>query len=62
MAGVLNLVPRASNRSVEDDMALRRLAVQLSAQLPESTDDAIAALDYAKILVRSFLADVPPLD
>lgn len=35
----------------------KRLAVQIAAQLPEGTDDALMVLEYTKELVVRFLAD-----
>jgi hypothetical protein len=35
---------------------LRRHAVQLAAQLPEDTEQALAVLDFARILVETFLS------
>lgn len=40
---------------------LRRLALQLVAQLPENTRDALDALEYAKTFVRAFLAEPEPI-
>jgi hypothetical protein len=34
----------------------RRHAIQIVAQLPEKTDDALAVLEFAKELVEGFLA------
>lgn len=34
---------------------LKRLAIQIAAQLPEGQEDAIAVLRYAEELVREFL-------
>ncbi len=38
-----------------DEMALRRAAVAITAQLPASLDDALRVLDLAKGLVTDFL-------
>lgn len=38
-----------------NDLHLRRLAIQIAAQLPEDLDEALEALDLAKELVRSFM-------
>jgi hypothetical protein len=35
---------------------LRRHAVQLAAQLPEDAEQALAVLDFARILVETFLS------
>lgn len=44
-------------RTKTEEAALKRLAIQIAAQLPEGHDDAIAVLEHAKTLVRSFLGD-----
>jgi hypothetical protein len=49
--------PRPPTREGE----LKRLALQLAAQLPEDTQEALDALDYTKTLVRSFLGDGGPV-
>jgi hypothetical protein len=36
---------------------LRRLAIQLAAQLPDDEGEAMETLELTKTLVRSFLAD-----
>lgn len=36
---------------------LKKLAIQLAAQLPDDMQDALDALEHAKTLVRSFLAE-----
>jgi hypothetical protein len=45
---------------MEREMALRRLAVQLASQLPESIEDALGVLSLTETLVRSFLARCGP--
>jgi hypothetical protein len=42
---------------VGDTKQLKRLAVQVVAQLPEDSDDALRVLSYARELVISFLSD-----
>lgn len=44
-------------RPAGEEAALKRLAIQIAAQLPEGTAEALAVLEYAKTLVRSFLGD-----
>jgi hypothetical protein len=44
-----------------DNAWRRRHAVQIVAQLPESTEDAIAVLELAKQLVQSFLMEAQPV-
>lgn len=39
------------------NQTLRRHAVQIAAQLPDETADAIRVLEYARQLVTGFLAD-----
>lgn len=46
------------------ELWLRRHAVQIAAQLPEGPADALAVLEYARIIVESFLnpqSQVPDL-
>jgi hypothetical protein len=38
----------------------RRQAIQIVSQLPEDTDDALAVLDLAVLLVKSFLVETQP--
>jgi len=42
-----------------EDMALRRAAVQVAAQLPADLEDALAVLTYARQIVTEFLAPQP---
>lgn len=41
---------------------LRKEAVEIAAQLPENTEDALAVLRYASELVRWFVDDYRPLN
>lgn len=41
---------------------LRKEAVEIAAQLPENTEDALAVLKYASELVRWFVEDYRPLN
>jgi hypothetical protein len=43
------------------DAELKRLALQLAAQLPEDTQEALDALSHTETLVRAFLGDQGPL-
>ena len=43
------------------EQRLKRLAIQLAAQLPEDIGEALDALEYAKTLVRSFMGDPKPV-
>lgn len=45
----------------ERDAALRRRALQIVAELPEDEGEALAVLEHAKTLVRSFLARSRPV-
>lgn len=38
-----------------DDMWLKRQAIQIASQLPEDQAQAVAVLDYARILVTEFM-------
>jgi len=40
---------------------LRRQAIQITAQLPDNTADALAVLNYARDLVTGFLDEPPAL-
>ena len=42
-----------------EDMALRRAAVQVAAQLPPDLGEALAVLAYAKQIVTEFLTPKP---
>lgn len=59
---VISMVNRPKKRNPGADAALKRLAIQVVAQLPDDEADALAVLDYAKTLVRSFLADPGPIN
>ena len=48
-------------RNPEREAALRRLALQIAVQLPESPDEAVRVLDYAKTIVGLFLGDSKPV-
>lgn len=39
---------------------LRRQAIQITAQLPDNTAEALAVLDYARDLVTGFLEEPEP--
>ena len=41
----------------KEHSGLRRQAIQIAAQLPDNTTDALAVLDYARALVVGFLDD-----
>lgn len=43
-----------------DEACRRRVAIQIAAQLPESTEDALAVLRLASELVETFLEAKPP--
>lgn len=47
---------------MQDGGWLKRQAIQITAQLPENTDDALAVLEHAKALVEGFLMDQPALE
>ena len=44
---------------VEHEAYLRRQAVQLAAQLPETPQDALAVISHMETLVRTFLCSRP---
>ena len=39
-----------------DDQTLKRIALEIAAQMPDNEADALRVLDHVKTLVRSFLA------
>jgi hypothetical protein len=43
-----------------DNAWRRRQAVQIVAQLPDSPEDALAVLEFAKMLVQGFLMEAQP--
>lgn len=43
------------------EQALKRLALQIAVQLPIEEEEALAVLEHAKALVRSFLGDLEPI-
>ncbi len=45
---------------MQDGGWLKRQAIQITAQLPENTEDALAVLEHAKALVEGFLRDDQP--
>lgn len=45
---------------IEQERALKRLAVQIAAQLPEDTAEALAVLRHTENLIRLFLDDPLP--
>jgi len=47
--------------SPADDMALKRLAIQIAAQLPDDLEHAQVVLDYTREMLGSFLG-VPGAD
>lgn len=62
MADVKNLSEYRKSRSRDREIHLRRLALQLVTQLPADHQDALDTLDMAKAAVRSFLAELGPLN
>jgi len=48
-------------RNPDREAALRRLALQIAIQLPESPDEAVRVLDYAKTIVGLFLGGPKPV-
>ena len=55
--GVIQMTRRPKEHRPREDAALRRLAIQIAGQLPESPSEALEVLEYCKTLVRSFLAE-----
>lgn len=50
---------RAQKSDPEHESWLKRQAIQIAAQLPEKEADALAILEYARGLVRDYLAVKP---
>jgi hypothetical protein len=57
---VIQMPRRNREPTREEVLALKRLAVQIVAQLPQDQQEAIQVLDYAKELVVSFLNEARP--
>lgn len=55
-----SVVKMPRSPKLEENPALKRLAIQIAAQLPENEQEALAVLDLAKTIVQSFLADPKP--
>lgn len=51
------MVGKGNGRRISsaDEMALKRLAIQIAAQLPDDIDHAHAVLEFARELVGGFL-------
>jgi hypothetical protein len=49
-------INRGRQLSAADEIALKRLAIQIAAQLPDDTDHANAVLDFTRELVGGFLS------
>jgi len=47
---------RSSGSGLVDEAHLKRMAIQLAAQLPEDPTDARQVLEYVRILIEEFLA------
>lgn len=43
------------------DQQLKRLAIQIAAQLPDDTEEAIDVLEHVRTLVRGFLNEPRPV-
>lgn len=61
MSSVTSIEGYRRAREAGRDQQLKRLAIQLAAQLPEDTDEALDVLDHVRTLVRSFLAEPKPV-
>lgn len=60
MSCVIAMPDRLQPKATPENAALKRLAIQIAAQLPEKEEEALAVLEHAKTLVRSFLGDYGP--
>lgn len=47
---------RSSGSGLIDEAHLKRMAIQLAAQLPEDPNDARQVLEYVRVLIEDFLA------
>lgn len=61
MPAVISLIQKQKSPNPKE-AALKRLAIQIAAQLPEDGDEALAVLEYAETLVRSFLGESMPVE
>lgn len=61
MSSVTSIGGYRRSRDPGREMQLKRLAIQLAAQLPDDTQEALDVLEHAKTLVRAFLADSRPV-
>lgn len=50
---------RENQQFLEHEAYLRRQAVQLAAQLPETPQDALAVIAHMETLVKTFLCSTP---
>lgn len=61
MSSVTSLEGYRRSRTPGRDQQLKRLAIQLAAQLPDDADEAEDVLEHVKTLLRSFLGDSRPV-
>lgn len=47
---------RFSGSGLADEAQLKRMAIQLAAQLPEDPNEARQVLEYVRVLIEEFLA------
>ena len=50
---------RSSGSGLADHAPLKRMAIQLAAQLPEDPTEARQVLEYVRVLIDDFLAAEP---
>lgn len=56
---VIRLVSK-NNMALGSEGRLKRLAIQIAAQLPDDAGEALSVLAHAETIVRSFLSDSKP--
>lgn len=61
MSSVTSIEGYRRSRVPGRDQQLKRLAIQLAAQLPDDTDEAMDVIEHVRTLLRSFLADPAPV-
>lgn len=61
MSSVTSIEGYRRSRAPGRDQQLKRLAIQLAAQLPDDAAEALDVLDHVRTLLETFLADPRPV-
>lgn len=61
MSSVTSIEGYRRSRVPGRDQQLKRLAIQLAAQLPDDEGEALDVLEHVRTLLHSFLADSRPV-